>query len=55
MVYFKNKKNYPIVKIWLDSYLNFAFHINKKMKKAKAAKVQIKELTKTYRLCPRLI
>ena len=41
--------------VWLDSHLNFAFHVNERMKKAKAAEAQIKGLSKTYRLCPGLV
>ena len=41
--------------IWLDSHLNFAFHFNERMKKAKAAEARIKGLSKTYGLCPGLV
>lgn len=41
--------------VWLDSHLNFTFHVNEKMKKAKAAEARIKGLSKTYRLCPGLV
>ena len=35
-VLFKNEA-IQWLRIWLDSHLNFAFHVNEKMKKAKAA------------------
>lgn len=41
--------------VWLDSRLNFAFHFNERMKKAKAAEARIKGLSKTYGLCPGLV
>lgn len=41
--------------VWLDSHLNFAFHFNERMKKAKAAEARIKGLSKTYGLCPGLV
>ncbi len=41
--------------IWLDSKLNFIFHVNERLKKAKAAEAQIKGLSKTYGLCPGLV
>ena len=41
--------------VWLDSHLNFAFHVNERMKKAKAAEAQIKGPSKTYGLCPGLV
>lgn len=41
--------------VWLDSRLNFAFHFNERMKKAKAAEARIKGLSKTYGLCPELV
>ena len=41
--------------VWLDSNLNFAFHVNERIKKAKAAEAQIKGLSKTFGLCPGLV
>ena len=41
--------------VWLDSHLNFAFHFNERMKKAKTAEARIKGLSKTYGLCPGLV
>ena len=41
--------------VWLDNHLNFAFHVNKRMKKVKAAEAQIKGLSKTYGLYPGLV
>lgn len=41
--------------VWPNSHLNFAFHFNERMKKAKAAEARIKELSKTYGLCPGLV
>ena len=41
--------------VWLDSQLNFAFHVNEKMKKAKAAEIRIKGLGKSYGLYPALV
>ncbi len=43
------------MEIWLDSKLNFTFHVIKRLKKAKAAEAQIKGLNKTYDLCPGLV
>lgn len=54
IIYFK-KEATQWLGVWLDSQLKFAFHINKKMKKAKVAEAQIKKLSKTYRFCLRLI
>lgn len=36
--------------MWLDSQLKFIPHINKKMKRAQAAEIQIKDLTKIHGL-----
>lgn len=41
--------------VWLDSHVNFAFHVNKKMNKAKAAEAQIPKFNKTYGFYPRLV
>ena len=41
--------------VWLNSQLNFPFHVNERMKKAKAVEVQIKGLSKSYGLCPGLV
>lgn len=43
------------LRVWLDSRLNFSFHINERMKKAKTTKAQIKVLSKTYGLCLGLV
>lgn len=50
-------KKEPIqwLEIWLDKWVNFLFHINKKIKKAKVINVQIIGLSKTYGLCPELV
>lgn len=53
-VYFK-KKTTQWLGVWLDNNLNFAFYVNKKIKKAKAAKAQIKGLSEIYVFCPRLV
>lgn len=53
-VFFK-KKAIQWLGVWLDSYLDFAAHINERIKKAKAAKLRIKGLSKTYGLCPALV
>ena len=42
------KKVTQWLEIWLDSHLNFDFHVNKRMKKTKVAEAQIKGLGKTY-------
>lgn len=39
----------------MNNHLNFDFHINEKIKKAKAAKAQIKKLSKIYGFFPRLV
>ncbi len=39
----------------MDNHLNFAFHVNERMKKAKAAEAQIKGLSRTYRLSSGLV
>ncbi len=41
--------------IWLDSKLNFTFHVNERLKKAQAAEAQIKGLSRTYGLCQELV
>lgn len=53
-IYFK-KEATRWLGVWLDSNPNFVFHVNERMKKAKAAEGQIKGLSKTYGLCPRLV
>ena len=50
-----NKEATRWLGIWLDTHLNFAFHVNERMKKAKAAEFNIKGLSKTYGLCPGLV
>lgn len=52
-IYFK-KENTRWLGVWLDNNLNFAFHVNEKIKKAKTAKAQIKGPSKTDGLCPGL-
>lgn len=42
--------SYKVVVRWLDSHLNFAAHVNERMKKAKAAEFRIKGLSKTHGL-----
>ena len=41
--------------IWLDSQLKFTAHINERLTKAKIAKIQVKRLSSTYGLAPRLV
>ena len=41
--------------IWLDSQLKFTAHINEKVQRAQTAEIQIKGLTRTYKLAPALI
>ena len=52
---FFNKEATRWLGVWLDSHLNFAAHVNERMKKARAAELRIKGLSKTYRLCPVLV
>lgn len=39
----------------LDSQLKFTSHINERIKRARAAEIQIKGLTKSYGLVPSLV
>ena len=43
------------LRVWLDSQLKFTSHINKKIRKTQNAEIQIKNLTKMYRLASRLV
>ena len=52
---FFNKKATWWLRVWLDSHLNFAAHINERMKKAKATELRIKRLSKFYVLCLALV
>lgn len=45
-----NKKPTQWLNIWLDSYLNFSLHMNKKVKKTQVAKIQVKRLIQLYEL-----
>lgn len=54
-VVFFNEEATRWLGVWLDSQLNFSLHINKRMKKAKAAEFMIKQLSKTQGLCPGLV
>ena len=45
-----NKKATRWLGVWLDSQMKFTPHINEKMKRARAAEIQIKGLTKTHGL-----
>lgn len=53
-IYF-NKKATRLLGVWLDNQLKFLAHINKKIRKARITKIQIKSLTKTHRLMPKLV
>ena len=53
-IYF-NKEATRLEGIWLDSHLNFAAHINERVRKAKATGARIKGLSKAYGLCPALV
>lgn len=50
-----NKEATHWLGVWLDSQLKFTSHINKKIQKARNAKIQIKSLTKMQGLIPRLV
>lgn len=54
IIYF-NKKTTRWLGVWPDSYLNFLFYINKKMKKSKTAEFRIKQLRKTCGISPKVI
>ena len=54
IVYF-HKETTQWLGVWLNSYLNFASHVNERMKKAKAIEFRIKQLSKTHGLCPGLV
>ena len=43
------------LEVWLDSHLNFTAHVNGRMKKARAAELKIKGLSKIYELRPALV
>ena len=49
-----NKEAARWLGVWLDSQLKFTAHINKKVQRARTAEIQIKGLTRTYRLAPAL-
>lgn len=50
-----NKKATRWLGVWLDSQLKFTSHINERVRRARAAEIQIKELTRTYDLVPGLV
>ena len=50
-----NKEAIRWLGIWLDSQLKFTSHINERVKRARAAEIQIKRLTQTYGLVPGLV
>lgn len=41
--------------VWHDSKLKFIYYINEKVKRARTAKIQIKELIRTYGLISSLV
>ena len=41
--------------VWLDGQLKFSAHINERIRRARIAEIQIKDLTKTYGLMPGLV
>ena len=50
-----NKEATRWLGIWLDSQLKFTSHINERVRRARTAEIQIKQLTKTYGLVPGLV
>ena len=50
-----NKEATRWLGVWLDSQLNFTSHINERVRRARTAEIQIKELTRTYGLIPSLV
>ena len=50
-----NKEATRWLGVWLDSQLEFTAHINERVRRARTAEIQIKSLTKTYGLVPKLI
>lgn len=50
-----NKETTQWLEIWFDSQLKFTSHINERVKRARAAEIQIKGLTGTYGLVPGLV
>ena len=50
-----NKEATKWLEVWLDSQLKFISHINKRIKRARIAKIPIKDLTKMQRLAPELV
>ena len=45
-----NKEAIQWLEIWLDSQIKFTSHINERVKRAYVAEIQIKRLTKMYKL-----
>ncbi len=50
-----NKEATRRLGVWLDSQLKFTSHINERVKRARTAEIQVKELTKSYGLVPSLV
>ena len=50
-----NKEATRWLGVWLDSHLKFISHINERVRRARAAEIQIKDLTCTYGLVPGLV
>ena len=50
-VVFFNKEAILWLGIWLDRQLNFASHINKRLKMVKAMEIMIKQPSKAQKLC----
>ena len=50
-----NKEATRWLGVWLDGQLKFSVHINKRIRRACIAKIQIKGLIKTYGLMPGLV
>ena len=50
-----NKETTCWLVIWVDSELKFISYVDKKFQRTYTAKIQIKSLTRTYRLAPALI